>query len=116
MGVQGIVLMTAMVFAIGLAIYEVYTARNNTASCHQSDNKYTYVYTPRVQERTPDTADTGKNKKKRRNSVPECVICCEPLPEGDGGIILPCKHKFHDQCITRWFKENRSCPVCRKCA
>eukprot|EP00959_Pyramimonas_sp_CCMP1952_P471316 9498216-Pyramimonas_sp.AAC.1 len=26
---------------------------------------------------------------------------------------LPCMHEFHNQCITKWFKQHRVCPLCK---
>ena len=28
-------------------------------------------------------------------------------------ISLPCKHHFHEKCITEWFNNKRDCPICR---
>lgn len=42
----------------------------------------------------------------------ECVICFD---EFMGGLAkeMPCKHKFHGECVEKWLKINGSCPVCR---
>ena len=45
-----------------------------------------------------------------------CSICYEPL-ENDESInkiySLECKHKFHTDCIMKWFRnKNSSCPLC----
>lgn len=45
--------------------------------------------------------------------VPEeedCVIC---LSEYDEAKELPCKHRFHSDCIMKWLGIHGSCPVCR---
>ena len=35
--------------------------------------------------------------------------------KGEGICILSaCKHIFHKKCIEGWFRENNSCPFCRK--
>ncbi|KAK0175046.1 hypothetical protein PV327_008830 [Microctonus hyperodae] len=48
----------------------------------------------------------------------ECVICFEMLrPDTkvlNSTYTLRCNHTFHKKCINNWFKENRSCPTCRK--
>lgn len=42
----------------------------------------------------------------------ECPICwtqySPPLE------ILPCKHLFHRNCITRWITEKWTCPICKE--
>lgn len=32
---------------------------------------------------------------------------------GDALVELTCDHRFHDRCLREWFRENRTCPVCR---
>tara|TARA_B100000945_G_scaffold312264_1_gene306594 strand:- start:459 stop:764 length:306 start_codon:yes stop_codon:yes gene_type:complete len=36
------------------------------------------------------------------------------IPENDKTIMLPCKHRFHEKCIEKWFKYSATCPLCRK--
>ena len=46
------------------------------------------------------------------HSCENCSICLEKL---NGNIkTLSCKHKFHTSCITRWYRNNKTCPICRK--
>jgi hypothetical protein len=42
----------------------------------------------------------------------ECVICYDSL-KGHDNIQLKCSHSFHFQCLSTWFKTNKSCPLCR---
>ena len=52
-------------------------------------------------------------------TVPQCVICMEPLAGGEGGDLytLECQHLFHQVCIDEWVGQSqeptRSCPSCR---
>lgn len=42
----------------------------------------------------------------------ECSICYnEILP--DDMYELTCSHSFHKECITRWIRNNPTCPLCR---
>lgn len=41
-----------------------------------------------------------------------CTVCLEEISEKSR--ILRCKHEFHDECISSWFKQKRHCPMCRK--
>ena len=47
----------------------------------------------------------------------DCSICLEKVTPGQKIRILPCSdtvnHKFHQQCIDHWFKNNNTCPMCR---
>ena len=40
-----------------------------------------------------------------------CSICIERCRHTV--ISLPCRHEFHPSCITEWFRQRDSCPVCR---
>jgi hypothetical protein len=42
-----------------------------------------------------------------------CNVCLEDLKKGDKVLTLKCFDMFHVECITRWLKENDSCPICR---
>ena len=44
----------------------------------------------------------------------QCAICMEDFKLNDEARQLPCKHFFHESCITEWLKLHGTCPVCRK--
>lgn len=44
----------------------------------------------------------------------ECAICMEDFRLGEEAKKLPCKHCFHQPCISEWLKLHGTCPVCRK--
>lgn len=49
------------------------------------------------------------------NNQIDCGICINNINVDDDVIELPCKHIYHDECITGWLtKYNHICPVCRK--
>ncbi|KAK2646830.1 hypothetical protein Ddye_022025 [Dipteronia dyeriana] len=44
----------------------------------------------------------------------QCVICLEELSSSEREIVgLPCSHVYHRNCITKWLKTTRQCPICR---
>ncbi|CAL4922552.1 unnamed protein product [Urochloa decumbens] len=44
----------------------------------------------------------------------ECAVCISELRDGDTGRILPrCGHRFHAECVDRWFLSHVTCPLCR---
>lgn len=51
------------------------------------------------------------------SSEKQCSICYEEMTSKT--VCLPCKHFFHDECITKWFQSKNSlldytCPICRR--
>ncbi|PIN04839.1 Anaphase-promoting complex (APC), subunit 11 [Handroanthus impetiginosus] len=46
----------------------------------------------------------------------ECAICLAEYEVNDGEVEvkeMPCRHKFHSDCIDKWLGIRGSCPVCR---
>lgn len=43
----------------------------------------------------------------------ECAVCLSGFAEGDVAAEMPCAHPFHEDCLTRWLRERRTCPCCR---
>ncbi|XP_059648831.1 E3 ubiquitin-protein ligase MPSR1-like [Cornus florida] len=43
----------------------------------------------------------------------ECVICLEEWKIGGLAKEMPCKHRFHGDCIEKWLGIHGSCPLCR---
>lgn len=46
-------------------------------------------------------------------SLETCSICLQNYEEGEKARILPCFHKFHDDCIQGWVREKASCCLCQ---
>ncbi|KAK9116835.1 hypothetical protein Sjap_015782 [Stephania japonica] len=42
-----------------------------------------------------------------------CPICLKVLEIDTEVLQLPCSHKFHPSCITKWLGGNHICPYCR---
>ncbi|CAA7399313.1 unnamed protein product [Spirodela intermedia] len=50
------------------------------------------------------------SRKKSRGE--RCVICQMGYKRGERQMILPCRHRYHVGCISRWLGINRACPIC----
>lgn len=42
-----------------------------------------------------------------------CAVCLELMPVGSKAKQLPCKHFYHDECLSGWVEKANSCPMCR---
>lgn len=44
-----------------------------------------------------------------------CAICFEDVETDAVLAQLPCKHAFHEECISHWFSRGKgSCPLCNR--
>ena len=43
----------------------------------------------------------------------QCAICLDGIEEQQRIVTLSCEHFFHTNCISRWYSDNPTCPVCR---
>jgi len=43
----------------------------------------------------------------------ECPICLGEIKQNEAVRSLPCRHKYHPECIADWCKKRNDCPVCR---
>ena len=44
----------------------------------------------------------------------KCSICLEIFRDGMNIAELRCNHKFHENCINKWFDVNFTCPLCKQ--
>lgn len=45
--------------------------------------------------------------------VVQCSVCLDDFEIGVEAKEMPCKHKFHSECLLPWLELHSSCPVCR---
>ena len=56
-------------------------------------------------------AAAGRSDEEER---PTCSVCLGVLADAEPAAHeLPCKHRFHRQCISLWLRKHSSCPCCR---
>ncbi|XP_047084303.1 RING-H2 finger protein ATL5-like [Lolium rigidum] len=56
----------------------------------------------------------GASAEEGSGGKVECAVCICELGDGDTGRLLPrCGHRFHAECVDRWFRSHATCPLCR---
>ena len=55
-----------------------------------------------------------KEEEEHHNYLVEnnklCIICFSEISENEAK--LSCTHNFHKECINKWFRIKKVCPVC----
>ncbi|CAI0452623.1 unnamed protein product [Linum tenue] len=63
-----------------------------------------------VVERLPSVVVT-KEDAGSDNST--CAVCKDDMSAGEKAKLLPCTHRYHEECIVPWLNIRNTCPVCR---
>lgn len=73
-----------------------------------------------VQPRNPEPESeplvfevTHVGEDKKLSGQDSCPICLVDYEHNDNGVVLPCQHGFHEQCIKEWTNNHPTCPICR---
>ena len=54
-----------------------------------------------------------KEKEKSNENSNKCSICLCEFEIGEEKSTLPCLHYFHFNCIEKWIKRKKYCPICK---
>ncbi|KAE9596982.1 hypothetical protein Lal_00007774 [Lupinus albus] len=46
-------------------------------------------------------------------TMEECSICLVEFNGDKKVLAMPCKHMYHQECITQWLQRSGVCPLCR---
>jgi len=54
----------------------------------------------------------NKAPDSKEEDEPHCSICLGEYEEGEHLVCLPCKHVYHDECVSSWCSSHIRCPLC----
>ncbi|OMJ20973.1 Receptor homology region, transmembrane domain- and RING domain-containing protein 2 [Smittium culicis] len=78
-------------------------AKGNKSTPNDNEKEFTSVDIKSTVDQTED--DSGDY---------DCLICFEPIEEGDKIRSIPCEHIFHQHCLDTWLTTRSGfCPTCR---
>ena len=69
-----------------------------------------------------ETPSNSRTLEEKKVAVQRCPICLDDMMSyreeqvGNISIVVEtvkCSHKFHLNCIKKWFRYNHTCPLCR---
>ena len=80
------------------------------------------TYVLYIGNNSPEVEDKGLTDEriklfesfKAEADTDECTICLDVIQLGKEMLRLDCRHYFCKKCISKWFDQNSSCPLCRK--
>lgn len=75
---------------------------------HLAENDPNRYGTPPAQKEAVEALPTLKVE-----DALQCSVCLEDFEIGAEAKEMPCKHRFHSDCILPWLELHSSCPVCR---
>jgi len=59
-------------------------------------------------------SDEGSGAGDEADSSQCCAICIDEFENKEKVRVLPCKHRFHEDCLVPWLTERHaSCPLCK---
>lgn len=59
-----------------------------------------------------DLEKASKSPDSKSEEEPHCSICLGEYEEGEKLVCLPCKHVYHDDCVSSWCSNHVRCPLC----
>ncbi|KAK4882906.1 hypothetical protein RN001_006225 [Aquatica leii] len=62
---------------------------------------------------SPEIVNNLPEEKIQETNCGKCDICLKEYEKDETVKIIPCKHKFHSECIIAWLTKTNSCPLCR---
>jgi len=64
------------------------------------------------QQKVADAIDRVIEDVHPKSCDETCCICHDDMDANSAVVRLPCKHRFHRTCATKWLVRRQRCPLC----
>ena len=61
-----------------------------------------------------DVPTPGESIDEEEVDLYSCAVCLDDFASGDRVTRLPCIHRYHSECISKWLANSSLCPVCKQ--
>ncbi|OMJ25529.1 Receptor homology region, transmembrane domain- and RING domain-containing protein 2 [Smittium culicis] len=90
-----------------------YRSKILKSASNMISNSFTQVKSDIFGSNLNTSNEAGSNQEEKNHNY-ECLICFEIINLGDKIRIIPCLHRFHQECLDTWLtSRSGSCPNCR---
>jgi len=73
------------------------------------------AFEAKVKNITKSAIEAAEKRVPLHQLNESCSVCLEDMPAGSKVRLLPCYHRFHITCISKWLKISKlKCPVCKR--
>jgi len=96
-----------------LISFDVLELLHNPTSTNGADRDTIRSYTTESKYKKQQAKD-DESKSDEKEEEDKCAICWSEFEEDEDVRRLPCIHLFHIECVDKWLKMNKSCPICRQ--
>ena len=98
-------------FCINISKYIPSFLRNDM---NQLNNKIEEAYQKNIRIINRNILIKTFKLENNESNDDSCSICLNNYKKEELVSVLNCNHKFHTECIKKWFDNKTNCPYCRK--
>lgn len=90
---------------------------NRSATDEEIDSLPSHQFADKSNGKNSAKAQAGSSSTSNGDNAEQddkCAICLGDYEQDEEVKNMPCGHQFHSECLGRWLKINRTCPICKQ--